>query len=246
MTEAWHLSLFGSVDLRGPDAAGAEHVLVQPKHVALLAHLAVSAAGERQRRFHRRDLLVGLLWPELDQSHARGSLRRVIHQLRSSLGAEIVVSRGDEELALGDDLLRSDVRGFADAIAANDLETALDLYRGELMPGFHLSGCAEFERWLEEHRREMQLRAGAAAWALALRLEADNRVTAASQWIRRAMELAWDDERVLRRALVMLDRLGDRAGALRMFESFSRRLRQEYDAAPMPETLATIEQIRAR
>src|SRR5688572_11116497 len=63
-TPAWHLSLLGSVELRGPDAAAADHVLVQPKHVALLAYFAVESTGPRRRRFHRRDHLVALLWPE--------------------------------------------------------------------------------------------------------------------------------------------------------------------------------------
>ena len=45
-----------------------------------------------------------------------------------------------------------------------------------------------------------------------------------------------DDERVLRRALTMLDRLGDRAGALRTYDDFARRLRREFDADPSAET----------
>jgi len=41
-------------------------VLAQPKRVALLAYLAAATP----RRLHRRDSLLALFWPELDQEHA--------------------------------------------------------------------------------------------------------------------------------------------------------------------------------
>ena len=96
----WHLTVLGSIDLRGGDPEAAESVLVQPKHVALLAFLELESLTVHQRRFARRDHIVGLLWPELDQAHARTALRRVVHQIRTALGADLLVSRGDEELAL--------------------------------------------------------------------------------------------------------------------------------------------------
>ena len=241
----WQLSLFGGIELRGPDAAAAKRVLVQPKHVALLAYLlAGDSAGERQR-FRRRDHLVALFWPELDQPHARASLRRVVHALRAALGAEALLSRGDEELAPGEGVLECDVAAFVTAIRAGQLARALELYAGELMPGFHLSGCGEFERWLEDRRMALRQEAAAAAWALAQRFEAEKNPTLAEGWARRAFVMAWDDERVLRRALEMLDRVGNRAGALRLFDEFAQRLRAEFDAAPSPETLAVVARMRS-
>jgi DNA-binding SARP family transcriptional activator len=241
----WHLALLGGIELRGPDPAAAESVLVQPKHVALLAYLGVESSGPRLRRFHRRDHLVALFWPDLDQVHARASLRRVVHSVRSALGSDVLSSRGDEEIALGEQLLETDVDAFAHAIAKQQLARALELYRGELMPAFHLSGCAEFERWLDGRRNEIRRDAAAAALVLAQRLESDAAFTLAGKAARRAAELSWDDERIVRRALTMLERLGDRSGALRMYEEFSRRMRTEYDAAPSPETVALANRLRA-
>src|SRR5215211_784782 len=88
--------LFGGVELH--DASGAElsRLVVQPKVVGLLAYLALATS----RRFQRRDRLVGLLWPELDQAHARTALRKAVHAVRSAAGADVLLSRGDEELAL--------------------------------------------------------------------------------------------------------------------------------------------------
>ena len=71
----------GSLDLvdAGGQTLGA--VLSGPKRAALLAYLAIA----RPRGFHRRDVLVALLWPELDQERARAALRHTLHHLRRSL-----------------------------------------------------------------------------------------------------------------------------------------------------------------
>lgn len=242
---SWHLTLLGGIDLRGPDAASAEAVLVQPKHVAVLAYLEVESSMATSRRFSRRDHLVGMFWPELDQAHARTALRRVIHQIRADLGAELLVSRGDEELAITSEMMRSDVRDYLEAIAKNQLAYALELYSGELMPGFHLAGCQEFERWLDGRRDHLRREAGASAWALARRLEDEDQFSKAGQVARRAVQYSWDDERMLRRALEMLERLGDRSGALRLYDEFTRWMRSEYDASPAPETVALAQRMRA-
>lgn len=243
--QPWSLTLFGGLDLSGPDSAAAESVLVQPKHVALLAHLAVESVVTRGRRYSRRDYLVGLLWPELDQPHARTALRRVVHQVRAALGAEVLVSRGDEELSLPAEMVGSDVREFADEISKNHLARALELYSGELMRGFHLSGCAEFERWLDSQREHFRREAGATAWALAKRLESEDELSMAGQVARRAVHYSWDDERMLRRALEMLERLGDRSGGLQLYTEFCRRLRADFDAMPAPETVALADRLRS-
>jgi serine/threonine-protein kinase len=243
-TPTWHLSLLGSIDLRGPDAAGAERVLVQPKHVALLAYLAMEGTGAAARRFHRRDHLIGLFWPELDQEHARASLRRVVHYVRAALGAEVLISRGDEELGADEQLVHTDVAAFTTAIANDRLAGALELYRGDLMPGFHLSECWTFQQWLDARRDELRREAGAAAWALAQTLERDGQLTSAGQWARRASQFTRDDERMVRRALTMLERLGDRAGAFQLFEDFSRWLRTEHNASPSAETVALVTRMR--
>ena len=57
--------------------------------------------------------------------------------------------------------------------------------------------------------------------------------------------IAWDDERVLRRALTMLVRIGDRAGALKLADEFVDRMRSELDASPSPETAALIATLRS-
>jgi DNA-binding SARP family transcriptional activator len=90
------LHTLGLLDLRDSDGNEISPVLRQPKRLGLLAYLTVSAP----RRFHRRDTLLALFWPELDQEHARAALRRSLYFLRAQLGADVIGGRGDEEVGV--------------------------------------------------------------------------------------------------------------------------------------------------
>jgi serine/threonine-protein kinase len=235
------LFLLGGIGLLGVPAEAADRVLAQSKTVGLLAYLALSPSGRHQRR----DRVVGLLWPELDQAHARAALRKAVLVARTALGAGAIASRGDEELALAPDALWCDAVELAACAESGRLARAVELYRDELMPGFHLPECREFDLWLQDQRAAARERAAAAALALARHREGENLYTEAASLARRAIRFSWTDERVLRRSLTMLDRLGDRAGALREYEEFARRLRSEFDAEPSAETTALIAMLRS-
>jgi len=235
------LFLLGGVELRG-SMDGADKLLAQSKAVALLAYLALSPA----RRFQRRDTLVGLLWPELDQARARADLRKTVHNIRGMLGATVIESRGDDELAASSRVLWCDVDEFNAASDGGRLAQALELYRGDLMPGFFLRDCVEFERWLDAQRAAAEERYVAASWAMAVAFEGERNYTKAGHWARRTVHHAWNNERVLRRVLSMLDRIGDRAGAMKLFDEFSTRLSADLGVRPSRETLDLVEQIRTR
>src|SRR5689334_9073732 len=117
------LRLLGGAELRMDDGADPAAILAHPKRLALLAYLA---AG-RPFGFHQRDALVALLWPELDQEHARGALRQTLHRLRQSVGKRVVVARGDEVIGLDESLLWCDVRAFDEALGRSCPEEALSL-----------------------------------------------------------------------------------------------------------------------
>jgi DNA-binding SARP family transcriptional activator len=234
------LFLLGGVELKGIESAAADRLLAQPKIAALLAFLALSP----QQRPQRRDRIVALLWPELDQSHARTALRKAVHALRACLGATVLRSRGDEEIGLMFPPLKCDAVDLVDAAENGRMLQAVNLYRGELLPGFYLSGCVEFERWLEEERASARERAAAAAWGLARTLESENKNTDAGLWARKAVHYtSWEDERVLRRTITMLARIGDYAGAIKLYEEFARRIK-EYEGLPAPETKALVARLR--
>jgi DNA-binding SARP family transcriptional activator len=216
----------GGLDLTDPDSRGElRAVLVQPKRLALLVYLALA----NSHRFRRRDTLTGLFWPDVDGDHARGALRQALRFLRGELGAAVLLNRGEEEVGVNPEALTCDATQFEAACETAEWDRAVELYRGDLLAGVFVADVsADFEHWLENDAE----RAGD--------------LTRAATVARRAVELAPDDEAAVRRLIRILDRKGDRAGALSVYEGFRLRLAAEYDAAPSPETEALLAVIRKR
>lgn len=235
------LRCLGSIDLRSPERGPASRVIAQPKRYALLVYLVLA----NPRGFHRRDTLIALFWPELDDEHARSGLRIGLSFLRRELGDDVIITRGDD-VAVNKDAVPCDVDQFESALNAGDLERALSLYHGDLLPGLHVSMSPEFDRWLEAERERLRRRALDAALKVSAIHEGTSDWQGAIKWLRFAVNLAPDDEAVVQRLIRLFDRAGDRADALRTYESFALRMTTEFDAEPSPETRMLVAAIRAR
>jgi tetratricopeptide (TPR) repeat protein len=157
-----------------------------------------------------------------------------------------LVGRGEEEIGLDRERFWCDVGAFEAALDRGNGEEALELYRGDLLSGFFVSGAPEFERWLADRREELRRRACGAAWGLADGAAGAGNKAAAGHWARRAANLAPFDEGVVNRAIALLDTVGDRSGAVQLYEAFARRLDEELELQPSPETRALVEEIRSR
>ncbi|HJU73694.1 MAG TPA: BTAD domain-containing putative transcriptional regulator [Gemmatimonadaceae bacterium] len=217
----------------------ADTIIAQPKRLALLAYLAASMShGPRTR-----DRLVALFWPELDDATARHALRQALYHLRQALGADVVLSQGDfVELAPNVDC---DVQEFERVLAQGRAETALELYVGEFLDGFHASDVsAEFSQWLDDERQRLRNAAIEGALQSATAAEQHGDLPRVDRLLRRVAELAPFDERVLRRRLEVLERSSDRASAVLLFDQFADRLRRELDVDPSPETRALAARLR--
>ena len=70
--------------------------------------------------------------------------------------------------------------------------------------------------------------------------ESGGSFTPAIGWARRAADYAPDDERALRRLISILEKAGDRAGAVRAYDAFAARLAAELGIMPSAETRAMI------
>ncbi len=235
------LEVLGALDVLAADGRRLLSVSAQPKRVALLTYLAI----EGGTRFTRRDRLVGVFWPETEQERARHALRQALYVLKQGLGGDVLETRGDDEIRVASDQLWCDATAFEQAIAASRPREALDWYQGELLPGFYLEGGREFEHWLDTERTRLRRLASDAAWSVVEEEETVRNPVGAAHWARRAVELAPWDETSLCRLIDLLDRLGDRAGALHAYEQFSKRLASEYEAEPAPETQALARRVRA-
>jgi len=236
------LRTLGALDLKAADGHPVHSILAQPKRLALLAYLAA-----QNDHGARRDSVVALFWPELDTAHARGALRQSLRFLRRELGDGILNGHGDEEVGFAPATLWFDALAFQHACDAGEPARALQLYCGDFLAGFFVAGgSAELERWIEDERLRLRRLAARAAADVAQRAERDGDLAAATSAARQAVAFDLDDEPALARLIELLDRSGDRAGALNAFETFRRGLLQQYDATPSPETDARIQAIRAR
>jgi TolB-like protein/DNA-binding SARP family transcriptional activator/Tfp pilus assembly protein PilF len=235
------LRTLGALELTSAEHRAVGSVLAQPRRAALLCYLALATP----RGFHRRDSLFALFWPDDDAEQARHALRQSVYFLRRALGAQTVVSRGDEELALAPDQVACDAWAFDAALDQGRPADALDLYRGELLAGFHISAAPDFEHWLDQERGRLRQQAGEAGWALAAARERDCDAAGAAEAARHAVAHSPTDETALRRLILLLERLGDRASAVRAYEAFAWKLEEEYELEPSAETRALVARIRA-
>ncbi len=151
----WHLELLGP--LRA--SRGAEHItrFRTRQAAALLARLALFP-----HRDHPREELIDLLWPDAELDAARPRLRQELASLRRLLepdDTQGTVFYADRFcLRLQPNAVTTDVSAFQAALAAAYaaegaervacLQKAVELYRGELLPGAS-------ETWVEAERRRL-------------------------------------------------------------------------------------------
>jgi DNA-binding SARP family transcriptional activator/TolB-like protein/lipopolysaccharide biosynthesis regulator YciM len=225
--------VLGPVELTSEDGVAVHSVLSQPKRLGILAYLAVATP----RGFHRRDALLALFWPDLDETHARGALSQALHRLRQSLGEELLAGRRDEEVGLEWSRWRCDAVEFRAALAAGRLEEAVALYRGELLAGVAAEGSARLEHWLDAQRSTFRSEALEAALTLARRDAAAGQLEAALAWFRRARQVDPADPDPLLELMRLLQRAGTPRAALAEYEAYASALQADLELAP-PESLA--------
>jgi DNA-binding SARP family transcriptional activator len=231
------LCVLGHIEIEGPE--GVERLYQQPRLLLLLSYLVLAPA----RVFLRREQVAAAFWPDQSADRARSSLRSALYQLRTLLGAEVVLTRGDD-IAIDTAVVTCDAQQFTDAVRADKLAHALELYRGPLLEGV-TPHSADLQHWLDEQRESYRAQAADAAWQLAERYEsAASDLTSATRWARRAAKLAGTDERRIRRVMTLLDRAGDTAGAVTVYEEFARFLSRELEMEPSAETAKLARSLR--
>ena len=232
------LSLLGTPELlRSGDTTN--QVLVQPRRLALLAYLAASD-GELQRR----DRLLLLFWGDQPQARARASLRQALYFLRRSLGDQLLVTRGDEEVGLNTAEVHFDVTAFLQSITDGRPEAALTLYRGDFLADFNISDAPEFERWAAERRRELRRDAVGAAWAVASAALAGGSHEAAVRWTRRAVDLSDYAEADVRRGMRLAADAGDWVAGLEFYATLERTLADDLEVTPEQTTTDLARELR--
>jgi non-specific serine/threonine protein kinase len=139
------LHTFGGLSLR-LEGTPLRDAAQQPRRLAVLAALAV--AGERGLT---RAKLLGLLWPEADETRGRQALSQALYALKRDCGTQPLEVVG-EELHLDTSVITSDVADLVIAAARDDLDAVAALYVGPFLDGVHLNDTMSFERWVESQR----------------------------------------------------------------------------------------------
>jgi DNA-binding SARP family transcriptional activator len=236
-----HLRVLGSIGLRNSDGRDVRTVLAQPKRLALLAMLVTASHGQC-----RRDQLLGYFWPDHDHNRAHAALRQALRFLRRELGGGVISNVGNQGVWIDEGAVACDARDFERACDEQRPEDALDRYRGDLLPGLFVADVSpEFENWLHAERVRLHQRALKAAMGLVAHYRGCGQTSVAVQWARRAMDLAPEDERVLRTFLELLSDAGDCGGAIRAYETFAAALMRDLGIPPSALTQRLAATIRA-
>ncbi len=227
---------------------------------ALLAYLAVESD-----RPHRRDALVGLLWPELPDTAARVNLRQVLADLRQVIGDQhadpplLLVSREtiqlnpQAEFEVDTARIRSLLAacaahphrdGLACSACARRLEQVLELYHGEFLAQLALRDSAAWEEWAVLQRESLHQWALEAAIRLAAYWERRGDGARARPYLQRQIELDPWREEAYRGLMRLHAAAGERSAALEHYERCKRVLSEGLGVEPARETVALYEQIR--
>jgi TolB-like protein/class 3 adenylate cyclase/Flp pilus assembly protein TadD len=235
MAAALHLTLLGGFDARRPD--GVPLPIAGKKNQALLAYLAL-CRGQPQTR----EKIVGLLWSDRDDEHARNSLRQALVAMRRDLdgGSSALVIAGDR-LALDPAAIDVDalsVEHLVSSRRADDLRSAVRLYRGDLLDGLAIADQA-FEEWLAGERTRLRELVIAAILRGLPDLAGDEAVALAQRAL--ALDpLREASHRALMRALAGH---GQADLALRQYQTCRDVLRRELGVEPDAETASLRDEI---
>jgi DNA-binding SARP family transcriptional activator len=231
------LRTFGSVYVERDGAPlGGAHG--QRRRLALLAYLAASQGGPIGR-----EKLIGLLWPESDESSARHSLSQLLYAVRQGLGDGVLVV-DSQTVRLDAGVLPSDVQAFDAALHAGKLEEAVTEYRGAFLDGFHVDDAPELNRWVDA---ESVVRARACARALDRLADASEKAGnphRAAEWLRQRIALDPADSRVTLRLMQALSAVGDREGALRTARVYEGVVREHLELEPDAAVMHLAEKMR--
>jgi DNA-binding SARP family transcriptional activator len=201
------------------------------------------------REYRRsREELVDMLWPESAPDAGGRNFRVVLHMLRRGLGgaepSPVLSESGwvalntahewDVDLTHFEELAAK----APEQIAA--LEEVAGYYRGEpLMED-------RYDDWAVAVRARIQSSWRSVCLRLARLHRGAHAPEAAIGWLDRIVQSDPLDEEALRLLIAALGDLGRRAEAVRRFQQFAERLKDEMDLSPSQETLDVVAALRAR
>jgi predicted ATPase/DNA-binding SARP family transcriptional activator len=230
------------------------------KERALLAFLALEAD-----RPHRREALIGLLWPEQPAALALNNLRKSLHRLRQTLrdqGATppfLLITPKTIQFNPNSDY-QLDVAEFSALLEAchqhthrrletcsvcnRRLQQAAQLYRRELLQGFFLADSVAFDEWVLVKREWLRWQALEVFYILNEFYTRRGEYTLAQRYVLRQLDIEPWRESAHRQLIRLWALRGERSAALAQYEACRRVLAEELGVEPEVETKALYQHIK--
>jgi DNA-binding SARP family transcriptional activator/predicted ATPase len=198
---------------------------------------------------HGRDGLAALFWPDDPETVAKHNLRQSLYRLRQLLGD--TTSQSEPYLLVTRSIVQFngasgyglDVTAFTSYLESNQLEQAVALYQGDLLPGFSCDSLP-FDEWLRTEREKLHRLALDALFELTARSLAWGDYQKAQRLARQQLALEPWREEAHRQLMQALALFGDRSGALAQYEICRRVLEEELGIEPATTTQALAARIR--
>lgn len=179
-----------------------------------------------------RDALAYLMFPEADEATALSELRRYLYRANKSLATPWIVVDAET--------VRWNAQGgaFVDVLEFDRLsadpqgqERAIELYAGDLLADI-------YDDWVLAERESFRSRYLTLLKHALDKHRADRQFEKAIGDAKRILLTDPWREDALRDLVALRYESGDTSGALAEYEAFAKRLRDELDVAPMPESVA--------
>lgn len=227
---------------------------------ALLIYLALEG-----KRPHLRRSLATLLWPDYDERGSLRNLRKGLYYLRQAIETVspeagdllLSISRQTVEINLTD--LCVDAIQFQQYLSAVEdhshrhlhtceacvanLTMAVELYEGDLTPGFSLADAPAFEEWLLLRREQLQRQAIVALQNLAVAYEQRGNTKLAERYATYLLRLDPYNETVVRQLMAIQFKTGRRSAAKQTYENLLEVLHSELGVEPEEKTSALFTRI---
>jgi DNA-binding SARP family transcriptional activator len=220
---------------------GGFELLVKGRLVSLpLGVQRVIAFVALQGRSVARSFVVGNLWPEASEEHARASLRSALWRLRRLESDVLVADAGSIQLARHASLDTAEVMNPS-AVGSTSQSPGPrppPMYSGELLPGW-------YDDWVVMARERIRFTQLRTLEAIAERSLADGRLGEAEDAYRAAAELEPFKETVQRGLIKVLLRAGSPGEAIHRYRAYRTLLHDELGVEPSLQMDALLEGVTA-
>jgi predicted ATPase/DNA-binding SARP family transcriptional activator len=187
--------------------------------------------------------LAELIWPERGPENALGNLRVTLHRLRGLVGDLLAVQ--PDSVRLDGERISLDAHALEERLGADQLEQAVDLYKGDFLAGFYLDGSRLFEDWQAEEAECLRGEVLSACQRLVYQHTEAGAYEKAIQFARRLLELDPFHEPAQRQLIRLLTLTGGRSAALAGFERYRKLLREKAGMEPDAATVELYTQVKA-